>query len=177
MHESLVSLKPQWSQFALAERWWTIPEMSAAVWIEAVLTDAGLDIVPGLVEDGDKLDELLDNGEVTFDELRDAGREALAYHGGRSWVTTTRLISYYAMPLGRGELMLRGVNLRKISLAAYCDAMYALIMRNLVKKEDRAKFEAELTRPIPGAGVDRKAAMAEFEKIAPPKPTAPPSDD
>jgi hypothetical protein len=145
-----------------------IPELPASVWIEAVLNPDGLAIFPGLVRDPDEFSRAFRavlRGRITPDQVAKAARDSLAAAAGRNWWEADRLIRGCATesswPVVHGELTLHGVDLGQISIAAFCDAVYAMCVGKMHKEDDRSKFDWELTRPP--AGIDPEEIAASFD--------------
>lgn len=136
---------------------YTIPPLPAVDWLAAVLAEDGGRIVPGLLNAADKAAIWLDfvNGEFDGDELAGVERAALEVAAGRPWWEADRLARSLMEPGNRailyGELMLRGLDLERLSLSAALDAIYALI-RRLISHDEAAlaRFDAGLAVIPPG---------------------------
>lgn len=135
---------------------YTIPALSAARWIEAVLDPDGLAIVPGLLGIEDRRDVLGQwvTGAFSPEEIAETARAALGAAAGRPWWQAAKLIysacDERAWPIISGTFA-RGTDLDKIGIGAFCNAVWALAMRN-ADEQERARLEAEMS--IPPAGVD-----------------------
>jgi hypothetical protein len=157
--DPLVGLRPVEVIVELGDYEYTIPPLPAADWIAAVLTTDGGSIVPGLLNATDQRDvwTAFVLGEIDGDELAEVERAALEVAAGRPWWEADRLIRNLAAqenwPTLHGELMLKGLDLAVLPLAAALNAIYALIRRLISHDEPAlARFDANLAM-IP-AGVD-----------------------
>lgn len=158
-----------------------VPALPAADWWP-VLTQADpvavLDIV--MSTSGD-LDELLLSGQVTLEELGDALTDAVEQAAGRSFWAACLLaeIATRSWPAINGELASHGFRWDVAPLGAALDAVYATIRSNITEQAKLDQFHALLDRPVTIAGgrvqVDQDKAMAEFEAVAGPKPSAAPA--
>lgn len=147
-----VGLQPVEIIVELAGYEYVIPPLPAVEWLTAVLADDGGRIVPGLLERADQSAIWLDfvNGAFDGEELATVERAALEVAAGRPWWEADRLIRNLMEPGNRavlyGELMLRGLDLQRLSLSAALDAIYALI-RRLISHDEAAlaRFDAGLS--------------------------------
>lgn len=134
-------------------RTWTIPALPAADWMAAALT-GWLDIVPGLVDQPAALDDVLDDGTVSYDDCVAAARDALEAAAGCRWWVALRLVHTVCdwATVG-GELLLRGVDPGTAPLGAVLAAAYRAATRN-ADDPQRARIDLALDRPPEGVPVD-----------------------
>jgi hypothetical protein len=169
--DALASLRPSPIQVEAGGWRYTIPALPASTWIEAVLDTDGAAIFPGLLEREAYREAMADYfaGRLSGEEITEAGRACLEAAAGRSWWVADRLIrgaaDKDAWPIVYGELVGR-VDLDKVSVAAFCDAVYALAVGRLTEEKARAQFDFELTNPPAGVSIeeiyDQAEAAADF---------------
>jgi hypothetical protein len=166
-------------------RWiYTIPALSAADWIEALLDEEGGAIVPGLLDPETRQDvwrEFL-KGNISKQELEDGWRAALAAVSGQPWWQAARLTMSVtapeAWPIIHGKLTMRGVDLTQVSFGAFYNAVYYIGLQSCKDEEDRAQWEFSLTLPPPEVAPeealaslpveeDFMAAMSAFQSLGP----------
>lgn len=167
----------------LGEWQYTIPALPASEWIAAVTAPNGGAIVPGLLNATDRTDAWRDFVQGGFDEqeLAEVERDALEAAAGRPWWEADRLIRSLVdpenWPTVHGELMLRGLDLEALPLAAALNAVYALI-RKMISHDEAAlaRFDTGL-KAIPAgikpedvydqaeAADDFLSAMAEQQQL------------
>lgn len=148
--DGVASLRPCPVDVELGGWIYTIPALPAADWIEAVLEGT---IFPGLLRDRTTerdVMSLLARNEATTEELVEANRAALEVAAGRSWWSADRLIRSAMHERVRavllGSLFGDGLNLRSVSLGAFCDAVYARAVYTL-EEDRRGELDAELNLP------------------------------
>lgn len=159
--DALAALRPAAIVVELGEWEYTIPELPAADWITAVLAPDGGAIVPGLLVAPDRAAIWRDFalGAFTAEELAAVERDALAAAAGRPWWEADKLIRSLAAPDNfptiHGELMLRGLDLERLSLAAALNATYAMV-RKLIGHDEAAlaRFDTQLKAIPPGVAVE-----------------------
>ena len=131
-----------------------IPAHPAAVWMQTVIEGSYDDIVPGMVEgDVDPIDEALLDGKIRQRDLTAAAREALAAAAGMKWWIAERMAYLAANSWLAGELLLRGVDPHRLSLAAYLSAAYRAASR-VLDTAKLAKLDMDLERPPAGVSPD-----------------------
>lgn len=158
--DALASLEVREIEVRCGEWLYTIPALPARDWLAAVLDPRGTAIFPGLLDRADRLDVtrayLL--RQVSAEEIRDCCRAALAAASGRSWWIADRLIRAVATsehwPFVHGSLARSGVDLAVVPIAAYCDAVYSLIVERMGEQRQRENFDRELDLPPPGIDLD-----------------------
>lgn len=166
MTNPVVSLRPRAVEVALGDWVYTIPARPAVDWVEAVLDPDGLAIFPGLTEgdDGEAYEDVitgLARGTMTGQEIAEAARDAVGAAAGRPWWVADRLIRSAMHPdvsaVVHGRLALAGIDLERVSLGAFCDAVYALCIENMGEEAQRREFESDLNRPPAGVDVEELA--------------------
>lgn len=131
-----------------------IPAHPAAVWMEVVVEGAYTDVVPGMVQErGDDIDDALLAGTVRMSEVTSAARAAIAAAAGMKWWTAERMAYLAANTWIAGELLLRGVDAQRLSLAAYLSAAYRAASR-VLDTAKLAKLDMDLERPPTGVSPD-----------------------
>jgi hypothetical protein len=147
---------------------YTIPALPAADWVATVAQNDALAIVPGLLSDEEQW-EIYDRMEdgLPLSEFETYARHALEAAAGRPWWEAQHLVigSVQAWDVIGGRLLLSGINLSQVSLGAFCNAVYALAVQDMDKK-DRMKFDNDLRRPpveeIEAQGSDDSFVAAQF---------------
>lgn len=134
--------------------------MNAAVWLELLMRNEGIrldEILPGLLpaDEAAQVEDALWNGDLSVEELHRAALNVIGTASGREWHVAMKLIATAAASwntLG-GEFVMRGVDAAKLSLAAWLDAVYLLLLRNMEQKE-AMMFNAKLQ--VPPAGFENE---------------------
>lgn len=148
------SLQPWGLNIVVGGDHYSIPAQPAAVWLSALMEPDSnwLDIFPGLA-DGDASDVLTEaviDDRIEGDELTEVGKDILTEVGGRPWWVTVRLVHAAVTSwnyLG-GEIAMRGVDASRLSLAAWLDAVFHIMLRAMDQK-DHTKFLVSLETPPP----------------------------
>lgn len=174
--ELVASLRP-WAieDIQIGDQIYRIPPLNAADWLEHLSgpTINTWDIIPGLLEPRaeEHVTDLLIDTAVTRSEIEELVWEIVAITAGREWWTAIRLINYTELSetgaLVRGQLVLNGVDATKISLAAWLDAVYAVIAPPHLSQENREKIDAVLRMPPTGVvpKIDRNRQRANFAAL------------
>lgn len=173
------ALRPAAVVVELGDWEYEIPGLPAADWLEALL-GGWTGVVPGMLHPEDEISVLRDYrlGHISKDELVTAGRVAVEAAAGRRWWVAERLISTATndefWPTIHGTLVLRGVDLERLSLAAVLNAIYVVMVEHM-KEDKRHQFDAQLDAPPPravaaewdddAAGDDFAAALGEQVKL------------
>lgn len=152
----------------LGDAWYRIPPTPAGAWIAAILDGHWLDIVPGMCEDCDTLDDGLDDGTITAEQCIKAAQDALAEVAGTLWWTAVRLV-HLATGDAMGELLLAGIDLHTVPLGAVVQAVYRLHTREMSQAK-RARLDAQLDKTPPGVSAEERynpqQAADAFERMA-----------
>ena len=131
-----------------------MPAHMADRWLTAMATDTVRGVVPGLLAPADAamVVHSLMSGDLTYQELQRAALDAIACAAGRPWWEAMRLAGWADGKSGEtyGNLILHGVHPHGVTLAAWCAAMLAYVMRGRELK-DRQKIEFDLMVPPPEA--------------------------
>lgn len=129
---------------------YTIPALPAADWVATVARNDALGIVPGLLLDEDQLEvyDLIEDEVVPLADFETLARHALEAAAGRPWWEAQHLVigAVQSWDVIGGRLINTGVDLHRISLGAFCNAIYAMAIDGMDKK-DRMKFDNDLKRP------------------------------
>jgi hypothetical protein len=131
-----------------------IPALSAADWL-AVLMASPLDleaVFPGLAPGAlEVVDDLLYSEKLTVLELQETVLDIITTASGRPWWITMRLISSAMTNWGLlgSDLALAGIDADKLSLGAWLDALFILIVR-ATPEDQLTMFFSKLEFPPPG---------------------------
>lgn len=131
-----------------------IPALTAAEWLLALGMGHSLDledILPGLLDNEEEIDDALVQGELDLVELHKVTLDVISAVTGRTWYVALNIIGVAVGSwdaLG-GELVLRGVDASKLSIAAWIDAVY-LIMVRAMDNEQLMVFTSKIQVPPPG---------------------------
>lgn len=154
-------------------RVYTIPARPALAWVVPMSDQDWLGIVPGMIaDDDDTFDDLMDEGVITVKDCIDAARDAIGSASGMAWWSAVKLTGAITGNSElAGELVLQGVDASRVSIGAFLQAAYRLLVREAGKKE-RRKIDADLKRPPEdvsasgGKKYDPKVAANLFEQMA-----------
>jgi hypothetical protein len=131
-----------------------IPAMPAADWL-AVLAARPIeleDIFPALAPGGAELvDELLYSDNLTLEELYRVVLDVISTVTGRPWWISMRLINDAMLNWGLvgSKLVLGGVDSAKVSLGAWLDAVFMIIIEG-TPEDKLTMFFSKLEFPPPG---------------------------
>lgn len=136
----------------------------AAVWMDALNKRSWVYHVLQF-QDTDTHERMLDaigQGEMSEADLPRIARAALAEAGGRAWWEIDRLTQVVYSDGGRllGSLVLAGVDPMRITLAAWCAAVWARLVQG-ADTQQTMKIESQLVVPPPEATEDELAAADE----------------
>lgn len=158
------ALRPAAVAVELGEWEYEVPLLYAADWLEALINGWG-GIVPGLLHPEDQISVLRDyaTGRITKDELLASAKAVVEAASGRRWWQAERLVGTATndefWPALHGSLLLRGVDLERVSFGAALNALYVLMVENM-KEDKRHQFDAQLDAPPP------EAVRAEWDDAA-----------
>jgi hypothetical protein len=146
--DPLASLGATDIEVEVAGRDFVIPAAPAAAWLRIFLSpDANMDhILPGMAGPGCRahLYRALLLGTFSIDEWKQLLWGIIEVVSGRRWWQAMNLINSMKEPGNWesvfGHLLLRGIDVERVSLAAWLDATYALVTENM-EKDDRIKFQ------------------------------------
>lgn len=129
-----------------------IPAHPAAVWLTVLMstTTDWLDVFPGLAESGsdDVLTQAVIEDRILGDEVTQVAKEILATVAARPWWVAVRLIrvSVESWDYLGGEVAMRGIDASRLSLSAWLDAVFHIMLRSMDNKE-HTKFLLALEAP------------------------------
>lgn len=156
--DPLASLFVQGVDVELAGEWFHIPKADAVEWLKRFLTE-DLDpeaIFPGMCapEEEIRVYEYIISAGVPKAQMERAFYDVVEAVTGRRWWIAVRLFRSARDSWDRigGPLALRGITGRGISVAAWLDAAYAVIL-DLLKDGDAkniGRFTSQLVSPPPG---------------------------
>lgn len=128
-----------------------IAPLPAIRWVVPIVDDDWLGIVPGMLDVTDRgVDDALDVGAITYEDCVRAARDAVGVAAGMPWWSAVRLVrSVVESPDVTGELVLRGVDARVVSLGAFTQAAYRVLTRDVDKKQ-RARIDRDIEMVPPG---------------------------
>jgi hypothetical protein len=145
----------------------TYPAMTAQEWLAVVgAPDFPLLLLEG-VDSAEVVPVLrsLASGTVTLEDVRAAAYEALAAAAGMPWWKAARLVGWAAAGYW-GELVLRGVDPSRLSLAAWCAAAWALVRRG---RDEVGLLKIEAQFDVPPVGETDESAWAMDPSEFPPR--------
>lgn len=159
----------------LAGERYRIPPHPAAAWLAAIGGASLSRIVPGMLEDSEAGEDLLDlllAGEIPVAEWQDAAHDAIATVTGMKWWSASRL-TYYLLDnwstLG-GTVLARGLDLAVAPVGAVLTLTYRILLENCKDEADRRKLDLELDKPPTGIPIsqmyDPRQASANFMALA-----------
>lgn len=153
--DPVASLRPAEIDVEIGAWVYTLPEMTAADWIEVLAAGNGWSIIPGLLPPEDKLSVMRDYlaGAVSSQDLLDAGRRVLEAAGGRRWWEVERLVQAAIgenWPTIHGSLVLKGVDVDRLTLGGFINAIWVMAVQACKKESERQSLEWEISKPPPG---------------------------
>lgn len=165
--DGVASLRPYPVEVDFGGWSFRVEALPAADWIEAIVSPDGGALFPGLLRDSvleRDVWRIMGRGESSAAELVEAARDMVTTAGGRPWWEVDRLVRSAMHPdvraLVLGNLGMRGLDPNKISLGLFCDAVYALLVRN-ADDQQRMRIDMEL-RAVPAEVDDGEDFEAEF---------------
>jgi len=170
--DPIQSLQPLSVELTIAGLEFDIPAQSAAEWLTVLMVeDLDLaDIFPGMVEDPVPVEDLILDGKLGLDELEETILGILEVASARPWWVALRLVEMARTSwdvLG-AELLLRGVDATKVSLAAWLDMALLVALRSMDPK-DIQMFTLKLESPPPSAKkeeADMEMSASQFMTMA-----------
>lgn len=150
---------------------YTVRSAYAAEWLAILLEDPFdlSSVLPGMLTEDDQstLADAAWAGEVSEDELDEAGLEIIAAVTGRDWWWVMHLLWVAAgsWMVVYGKMVSQGVDPTRIPLGAFLDAMYLTCTQHM-DKEQRSTFDRMLENPpanvAPEDAIDEDAESAAF---------------
>lgn len=168
----LPSLRCWAVEIGIGGQQYRIPALPATDWLIAI-SASFTRVVPGMLE-GD-IEELLDRvayGDVPYQELRDASRDAISQATGMRWWAAARLVHYLGSHWGTigGVLLSRGTDMSTQPIGAILTHTYRILLENCKDEQERRKLDFELERPPAGIPIsqmyDADKATASFMALA-----------
>jgi len=170
--DPIQSLQPLSVELTIAGQEFDIPAQSAAEWLTVLMVeDLDLaDIFPGMVEDPAPVEDLILDGKLGLDELEETILGILEIVSARPWWVALRLveIARTSWDVLGAELLLRGVDAAKVSLAAWLDMALLVALRSMDPK-DIQRFTLKLESPPPSAKkeeADMEMSASQFMTMA-----------
>ena len=170
--DPIQSLQPLSVELTIAGQEFDIPAQSAAEWLTVLMVeDLDLaDIFPGMVEDPAPVEDLILDGKLGLDELEETILGILEVVSARPWWVALRLveIARTSWDVLGAELLLRGVDATKVSLAAWLDMALLVALRSMDPK-DIQMFTLKLESPPPSAKkeeADMEMSASQFMTMA-----------
>lgn len=151
----LPTLRPVAVEIQLGKWIYELPPLPAADWIAALADPDGGAIIPGLLDREDQHHVARDylRGEIAPDELKAAWREVVGVVTGRQWWIGARLVLNAVhpdvWPIVHGRLVKEGLDLEAISIGAFCDAIWVMILDGAEDDAERSQAKLGLTLPPP----------------------------
>jgi hypothetical protein len=170
--DPIQSLQPLSVELTIAGQEFDIPAQSAAEWLTVLMVeDLDLsDIFPGMVEDPVLVEDLILDGKLGLEELEETIFSVVEVVSARPWYVTLRLVetARVSWDIVGAELLLRGVDATKVSLAAWLDMALLVILRTMDPK-DIQMFTLKLESPPPSAKkeeADMEMSASQFMTMA-----------
>lgn len=151
----LATLRPVAVEVQLGDFIYELPALPAADWIAAMADPDGGAIIPGLLEPEDQWLVWRDfvRGRIDPDELAAAWREVLGVVTGRKWWIGARLVLNAVhpdvWPTIHGRLTKDGLDLEAVSIGAFCDVVWVMMLDGAQNEEERINARFQLTVPPP----------------------------
>lgn len=141
----------------------------AADWLTVLAADDLVSVLPGWLDQRSEsliLDQLA-LGTITPQELDDATKDVLTAAAGRDWWWA---MSLYAYAVGdvhhwsrvNGRLVLAGIDVEKISLSAWVDAVYAVHTEGISDNDEYTKFKIQIDTPPDPSLINEEEEAAAF---------------
>jgi len=161
-------------QVELGGRSYRIPPRPASDWLQAIAAPGLGAIVPGLLEQSEDTEDMLDmvlDGAIAFTDWQEAARSAIAEISGTKWWSATRLTAYLLGHWGTvGAAVLSRVDPTTAPLGAVLTHTYRILLENCKDEQERQRLDMELDRPPSGLPVaemiDQQQAAANFMALA-----------
>lgn len=161
--DPLAALKCWSIKVHVGEYVFTIPPVPAAAWFVAILGEEPLPILSLLPEaEQQQLDDAFAEGEIGFDELVEAQRDALEIASGWRWWSADLMIRSAGAQWRQvgGAMARRGIDPGVLPLGAVLNALYALATEGRDQNET-LKFDMDLDRPPADLGEEEREQLAE----------------
>lgn len=143
MGEALASLRLWGVSVVIGEHGFHVPPQPAADWIDAIVTNSMLDLLP--TGDAERLTDLVAGGDIESVALQRAFMDAITEAAGREWHIAARLVSLLFQDDLRGEV-LSVIDPQVRSFAAVLDVTYATCVR-WKSEQQRTTFDGMIFAP------------------------------
>jgi hypothetical protein len=173
--EAVASLKLWAVTVSIGGSSYRIRPRPAADWLHAIASPSLARIVPGLFDDAEAGEDLMDallDGIVTVDEWQRAAHDAISAISGLKWWTATRLTHYLLEHWGTlgGTVLSKGMDPARAPLGAVLTLTYRMLLENCKGEPERQRVDRELDKPPSGVAVaeifDPQQAAANFMALA-----------
>lgn len=168
--DAVATIEPCEVDVCLGDVWYRVPALPAAVWLAAIIGEAGA-VLPGLLPEDERADvyRRIRSGDLDVEEINTGWRDLLEAACGRTWWSAARLCKSAAeaeaWPVVHGKLLTQGVDLGKVSIGALCNAIFFMALSGAEDEAERMKLKFELEMPPAGVDVtpvDDEANTANF---------------
>jgi len=145
-----------------------IPALPAAAWLDVMLSDVMItEMFTSLLapvghdeHPASQLEEAMLFGGMTDEQVRQLAHDIIDINAARPWYVARRLIDIAADEVWgdyiRGQIVLHRLDADAISLAAWLDAVYAILTTGL-SADRRQQFDIQLSSPPAGEHMSPEA--------------------
>ena len=174
--DPIASLTPVPILVTLGGEDYEIPALPALDWLRILLQESysTLDIVPGLFTEEVRVlvEDRMAIEEITWEEVAQAGLDAITAVSGRDYWFTVRLLTITRLSWDTvGAMVIQaGIDARTVSIAAWIDVAYHVAREIIASNKDGqqrlVRFVSELEAPPPGESqeIDEEFEAAAFEQ-------------
>jgi hypothetical protein len=147
-----------------------VPAVPAAPWLSILMADEIEleDILPGLLEplQAEQIEDALLNGSLSLVVLHETVLDILSTVCGRTWYVAIKIISTAKASWNviGGEFVRRNIDASAISIAAWLDAAYHLLLQAM-STNDANIFNAKLQVPPPGFEMEEEEPTLSAESF------------
>lgn len=151
---------------------WDIPYLTAARWIESAITSGGMPVgtVMSTVAVPGPMVSKIGRGEISDQALSHACESVIESVSGRRWWVTMNIISTTVASWDTvgGELVLRGVDANRLSLANWIDAAW-MMLRKMSRNSGESEYSSLLLnigrRPIQPGSDPEEMSEEDFDAV------------
>lgn len=151
MTDPALLVRPRPVTVTVAGRAVQLRAATAAEWIDALASPAFTETVFARMADPEAMKPVylsMAVGKTTLMDMQRAAREAVTAAAGLPWWKTARLVGWatYGAPADLwGLLVLRGVDAERMTIAAWCSAVWAIVVENRdAAGKERMRFNLAL---------------------------------
>lgn len=171
--DPLASLAPREVVVRLGDRDYVIPPRPAIDWLEVLLTNNAVAVIPAWFATDDRhafyVAAMAD--EFDNDDLDAATSDAITVAAGRPWWLAANLVTlaaadHHTWAMLHGRLVLAGLDSRDAPLGAWLDGLYAGILEGQQDPDSRRRFETAIETPPEGVDIDEESESAAFLALA-----------